>query len=343
MRWAARPIVAFGLAVTAMAPVGRAGAQSPSSEAAATALFDEGRRLMDQHRWADACPKLAQSQQIAPSGGTLINLAECYEHTGQTASAWVAWKGAAARANAAGKREAERSALARAAALEPSLARLTIVVEGPSDVEGLVVRRDGVVVGHAEFGMGIPVDPGTHVIEASAPKKKALSAKVDVSASQPSARVNVRLEDELLVSAQEPATPVPPGATVAPPVEQPSPASAPHPSGTQRALALVAGGAGLVGIGTGAVFGLIAQSKNDEALKPANCRTSMYCTPAGLQLTSDAKDAANVSTIAFGVGAAAIAVGAVLWLTSPSTTGVGIRATPVVAGTYQGVAIDGAW
>ena len=58
----------------------------------------------------------AESERLAPSGGTLINLGECYEHTGQTASAWVAWKDAAARANAAGKADVEKRAAARAAA-----------------------------------------------------------------------------------------------------------------------------------------------------------------------------------------------------------------------------------
>src|SRR5258708_30389730 len=95
-------------------------ARAQDTEATATALFDDGRKLMAQHRYGDACPKLAESERLAPSGGTLINLAECYEHTGRTASAWAAWKDAAARANAAGKAAAEKSALARAVALEPT-------------------------------------------------------------------------------------------------------------------------------------------------------------------------------------------------------------------------------
>jgi hypothetical protein len=88
-----------------------------TTEAAATALFDDGRKLMAEHKYADACPKLAESQRLAPSGGTLLNLADCYEHTGQTASAWVSWKDVAARASAAGKADVEKRALARAAAL----------------------------------------------------------------------------------------------------------------------------------------------------------------------------------------------------------------------------------
>jgi serine/threonine-protein kinase len=338
MRRAGR-IVAIVVAVTALTPR-PAGAQSPGSEAAATALFDDGRQLMDQQRWVEACPKLAESEQLAPSGGTLINLAECYEHTGQTASAWVAWKGAAARANAAGKRDIERNSLGRAAALEPALARLTIAVEAASDVEGLVVKRDGVVVGRTELGMGIPVDPGVHVVEASAPKKKTLSTKVDVSASQPSTQVNVRLEDEPAVVGPERVAPAAPATKP----EQPSPRPAGPPSGTQRTIGLVVGATGIAGIGVGTAFGLIAKSKNDEALQPANCRTSAYCTREGLALTSDAKNAATVSTIAFGVGAAAIAAGAVLWLTAPASSMTGeIRLAPVVSQSYRGLAVDATW
>src|ERR1700689_2965643 len=119
-------LVTLAGVLLASAPLARA---QGSSEAAATALFDEGRRLMGEHKFAEACPKLAESQRLAPSGGTLLNLADCYEHTGQTASAWVAWKDVASRANAAGKADVEKRALTKAAALEPALAKLTIAVD----------------------------------------------------------------------------------------------------------------------------------------------------------------------------------------------------------------------
>jgi len=318
-------------------------AQGPSSDAAATALFDEGRKLMEQHRWSDACPKLAESQRLAPSGGTLLNLADCYEHTGQSASAWAAWKDAAARANAVGKRDVEQRALARAAALERSLARLTIAVDKASDVDGLQVRRDGIALGHAEFGMPIPVDPGKHVIEATAPTKKPFSTNVDVAPKQTDAQVVVTLADEEAPKPPAVAEPTPGSRPVEPLVpEQPGQAQS-NWSG-QKTAAVVALGVGVAGVAVGTVFGLVAKSKNDEALQPQNCRTSSYCTPAGLALTSDAKSAALASTVGFGVGAAGIAAGAVLWLLAPSgSSRTGVRATPVVAQRYQGVALDLAW
>jgi hypothetical protein len=331
-------LVALGLAA---ASPSLARAQG-SNEAAATALFDEGRKLMAEHRWADACPKLAESERLAPSGGTLLNLADCYEHTGQTASAWAAWKDVASRANAAGKGDVERRALARAAALEPALAKLTIAVDARSDVAGLDVKRDGVAVGHAEFGAAIPVDPGAHVVEATAPRKKAFTAKVDVAPKQTDARVTVTLEDEPQAVAPPPPPTGPTAVPAATPV-QPEPA-AESGGGTLKMVGLVAGAVGLIGIGTGAAFGFIAKSKNDQALEPQNCRTSTLCTQTGLSLTDDAKRAATVSTVSFIAGGVLAAGGVALWLAAPSpgrTTGV--RVTPVLGPAASGVAVSGSF
>ncbi len=317
-------------------------AVAQDTETTATALFDEGRKLMAQHHYADACPKLAESQRIAPSGGTLINLAECYEHGGQTASAWSTWKAAAARANAAGKASAEKSALARAAALEPSMARLAIVVAPESDVAGLEVKRDGVPVGRGEFGSVLPVDPGPHVIEATAPRKKAWSTRVDVAAKQTDARVTIALTADIDTTAPAPAPAATGDETAAPADVAPMPTHA-SGLGAQKTVAIVVGVAGVVGLAVGTIFGLEAKSKNDDALK--DCRTPVLCSPAGLSLTDDARSAATVSTIAFAAGGAAVAAGAILWATAPSraSTSMGIRAIPVFARSYGGVAIDAAW
>ncbi len=338
-------VVAIGVAsVTAAAP--RTALAQNANEAAATALFDEGRKLMGERRWSEACPKLAESQRLAPSGGTLLNLADCYEHTGQTASAWAAWKDVAARANAAGKADVEKRALARAAALDASLARLTIAVDPGSDVAGLEVKRDGVAVGHAEFGAAIPVDPGPHVVEASAPNKKPLSLRVDVAPKQTDARVPLALED---APAPAPA-PVPAGVSGAPAPGETGAAPAAGPPATaggsgMRTAGIIVGLAGLAGVGVGTAFGLVAMSKNNDALQPQNCRTQSLCTPAGLSLTSDAKNAATVSDIGFVAGGLLVATGAVLVLVAPSSSApsTGLRVTPLVAASGGGIAVDGGW
>jgi len=325
----------------ASAPLARA---QGTSEAAATALFDEGRRLMGEHKFAEACPKLAESERLAPSGGTLLNLADCYEHTGQTASAWVAWKDVASRANAAGKADVEKRALTKAAALEPALSKLTIAVDTASDVPGLEVKRDGVAVGHTEFGLAIPVDPGAHVIEASAPRKKAFSAKVDVVARQTDARVAVTLEDDPSALAPPP-VPETSTTTTVPPAASPPPTEPQALGGTAvKVIGVVVGGVGVAGLALGSVFALDAKSKNDQALQPQNCRTSSLCTQTGLNLTSDARTSAAESTIAFAVGGALVAGGILMWVVAPSSaTKTGVRVLPLLSASTAGLSIDAGW
>jgi tetratricopeptide (TPR) repeat protein len=68
---------------------------SLADKAAAQTLFDEGRKLMAKGMFADACPKLAESQKLDPGVGTQFNLSDCYEKMGQTASAWAGFLEAA--------------------------------------------------------------------------------------------------------------------------------------------------------------------------------------------------------------------------------------------------------
>jgi hypothetical protein len=207
------------------------------------------------------------------------------------------------------------------------------------------VTRDGVAVGHAEFGTPIPVDPGDHTVEASAPAKQSLSTHVVVAAKQAEATLKISLLDAPPVAPPTPAPEVAPSPQQAPAPAPPGPAEATTASSwnTNKTLAVVAGGVGVAGVVVGSVFGLMAKSKNDEALQPKNCSTSTLCTQAGLNLTSDAKNAADVSTVAFVVGGAGLAAGIVLWITAPSPTTTGIRVVPTFARSFGGVQLDTAF
>jgi hypothetical protein len=315
------------------------------SDVAATALFDEARKLMAAHKYSEACPKFSESERLAPSGGTLINLAQCYEHTGQTASAWLAWKDAAARASAAGKDDAEKSAVHRAALLEPALAKLTIVVDSASNVAGLEVKRDGVVLGHAEFGIPIPVDPGPHVVSATAPKKKDWSAPITVAPRDADVHVTVALVDDPAAMAAEATVPAAAAPSAAPevtpspkepPTTPPGPTSGSNGSGL-RTAGWVTAGAGVAGLAVGAVFGLIAKSKNDEALSNDGCSGTACTGPnaqAGASASSDANSAATVSTVAFIAGGVVAATGLALVIFAPS--GPSVHVTPAVGSGYGG-------
>ncbi|HEY3593994.1 MAG TPA: hypothetical protein VGL13_08970, partial [Polyangiaceae bacterium] len=156
--------VPFTLTVTAAA-------QGRSDPAAARALFTEARQLAGEKKFDQACPKFEESQRLDPGIGTLFNLADCWDRIGRTASAWARFLDVAAAARGAGQAERERVARDRASKLEPKLSRLTLQVQSPASGER--VSKDGVDIGAAEWGTPVPSDPGDHVIEATAPGKKA--------------------------------------------------------------------------------------------------------------------------------------------------------------------------
>src|SRR5262245_57161497 len=80
----------------------------PDVEARAAALFEEGRALFKEERFAEACPKLEESQRLSPSGGTLLNVAACHERLGKVATAWVEFQQALTAARVDGKDDRAR-------------------------------------------------------------------------------------------------------------------------------------------------------------------------------------------------------------------------------------------
>src|SRR5690348_15501816 len=80
-------------------------ARAEGDKATAEALFSEGRRLMASGDYAAACEKFAASQKHDPGLGTSLNLADCYEKSGRTASAWAEFRDAASAAHRVGSKD----------------------------------------------------------------------------------------------------------------------------------------------------------------------------------------------------------------------------------------------
>ncbi len=308
-------VAAIGLAVAAAAP---AQAQTPGpggSNVAAEALFEDARALVAAGNYAEACPKFAESERLGPSVSTLLNLANCWEKVGRTATAWATYREAASAANAAGRKDYLATALKHADGLAPKLARLTVTVSQPAP--GLEVKRDGVVVESAEWGTGIPVDTGSHSIEASAPGRKSWQAALDVAQDGAQAAVTVPALEEA------PAEPAPPAAApsaaspAAPPVTPPITEERVGGGGTQRAIGGVVAGLGVVGLGIGTAFAIIAKNKYNDSKANGQCPTDPnICDTTGVSERNDARSDGNIATVAFAAGAAALVAGGVIWLTA---------------------------
>jgi serine/threonine-protein kinase len=282
---------------------------SLADKAAAQSLYDEGRKLMTEGKFAQACPKLAESQKLDPGVGTQFHLADCYEHLGQTASAWAGFLEAASSAKSMGQGDRERVARDRAAALAPRLSKLTIVSPGAEKTAGLEIKRDGAVVGHALWGTAIPIDPGPHTLEATAPGKKPWQGTVQVEGEKTSVVGTIpALED------------APPGSAASASSSVAMIGADSSAGGGRRTLGLVIGGVGIVGVGVGTVFALQAKSKYNESLSSCHPDDKNVCSSEGLTVRDQARSAGNVATVVMGVGGAALVAGAVLFLTAPSAS-----------------------
>lgn len=288
-------IVTIALAATLVA--GAAHAQETAGLAHAQALFDEGRAALSAGDAAAACPKFAESHRLAPAVGTLLNLGVCYEKLGKLASAWGAYNEAAAMAVRTGQNDRAAFAKGKADGLTPKLPKLTIDVPEAARVAGLEVKRDGAPAGAAEWGSALPVDPGTHSIEASAPGKIAWSTTVEVSEEARSSTVTVPVLQDV------PAAPPP----AFPPGEQPE--APPENRSGARVTALVAGGLGLAAIGTGVFFGLRSQSKSDDVSDRAS-RGEPW-TDETKSTYDEGKSAATIANVLFIGGGVALATAAV--------------------------------
>lgn len=302
MTRAAPRVVALTTALTAiaLAPATARAQASANDAAVAEVLFDEGKKLMAEGRLAEACPKLAESNRLDTGIGTLLFLGDCYEKNGQVASAWATFREAASLAQK-GADAREKLARDRAGALEPALPHLTIAVPAASRVQGLVITRDGLDVGAVQWDIALPMDPGRHVLRATAPGRAPWQTTVDVARATP-ARVDVPL--------------LPPAPSTPPASREPSGREAPRAGGTQRLIGLGLVGVGAVGLGVGTYFGLAAKSRADDSA--AHCAGSA-CDSTGLELRDGARSRADVATVAFVAGGATLVVGAVVWLLAPSS------------------------
>lgn len=314
-------------------------AQTAADKAAADTLFNEGKTLIAAGDAETACAKFEASLAKVTQLGAQLALASCYEKLGRTASAWGEFRAAASAAGKARDVQRQRFAEQHAAALEARLSRLVIKVEPGYRIDGLEVKRDGVDVSPAELGSPVPVDPGDHVVEASAPGWVAWSTKVSVAAQAGIVEVIVPALGKAPVKVEEPQAEV----AAVPPRPAPDPGDPQH---RRRYLAYGLAGGGLAAIGTSLILGAMASSRWSDA--QTHCHGKL-CDPTGVDLAGSAGTLGNVSTGAFLVGTAALAAGVILYLTSPSVsterppgaTATALRIAPDVGGARVGLLIQG--
>lgn len=283
---------------------------SAEDSAAAERLFEEGRAFMAEGTYEQACAKFAASQELDPAVGTLLNLGECFERRGLTASAWATYRQAETAAERQGQRARATFAAEHASALEPKLGRVVVEVASGARVPGLIVESDGRALPEGAWGTAIPNDPGERVVSAHADGHAPWSTTVTVS---PGSRVTVAVPRLRELPQVAPVAPRRAG------------------SRTQVVTGYGLAALGGVALGFGGFYGVRAFTGYGDA-NDNHC-TPVDCDAIGVRAIQSAQTDATVSTVLFGVGLAAVAAGVVLIVTgSPGRAAQQAQAQTTAAG-----------
>jgi hypothetical protein len=310
-----RHAIAAALALTFLLATGlivSPGLANSDDRAIALDLFEHGRTLFKEGNYEAALEKFEAAAKMMRTFGILLNIAECQEKIGHTASAWATWREARAVASEDHNADDETMAAERQNGLERKLSRLTIVVQSGADARGLQIRRDGGIVPREAWGAAIAVDPGAHVIDARAPGRKARQIDVTVRPDGGRSTATLAALDE-----EEPEPiPVPPAASVSAPVPIPPPpnANASDSGSGQRVAGWILGSFGLAGVGTGIGIALVGQSKHDEAVATDLAGN----LPLAREMESTANTTKIVGYAILGGGGAFLISGVILLLTAHS-------------------------
>jgi hypothetical protein len=294
-----------------------AGAQPGDAGAQADALFKQAMELRSAGFQAAACPKFLASKELAPAVGVTLYLADCYERVGRTASAWREFREAERLARARGDKRADVAAQ-RAAALEPSLGRLTVAVPMAAPA-GTAVTVDGAELLRGYWGAAVAVDPGDHVVTVAIPGQDAKNYVAHVDASNRSPVVDI---GEPAAPPAPPTTaPVAPPAATAP-VEN---AAAGHVVGRVGGVGLMIAGVAGLGLGTWLATDKVTEMVDGQLGAP-------HLRPG----------AVPDAVAAFSVGGIALISGAVLfYVNRPGRTEVAVAPTMLPGG--GGAALSGSF
>ncbi len=329
------------VSLLAFATISRADSQD--DKAAAQAAYDLGRKLVLAGNFADACPKFEESEKLDPGLGTLLFLADCYEKTGKTASAWGQFREAEAIAS---KQSDAREKIAhdRAAVLEPKLSRIIVQVDPAKKIDGLRVTRDNVEIGQGLWNVPFPIDPGPHDIGAAAPAHKSWTEHVQITTNGSTFTIVVPklLDDPDAAAGANPA--ILPGKSNDRDQQLP-PEKTARDGNAQRMLGVAAAGVGVVSVVAGIFFGLHASARLDESNAEGNC-VGNSCTQVGVNDRKDANSAATWSDVTFIAGGALIAGGAALFFTAPhgkKSAGPSAHLAPAVSPKHAGLTFGLSW
>jgi hypothetical protein len=295
-------------------------AQSEIDKEQARDLGEAGFKALDAHQWAQAEDLFRRADALYHAPTLCVGLARAQAHEGKYVEAWEAYHRVITDGLPPNANDAMRRAVADAHAEIDGVAaqrsHVTIRVSGPSNPS---VTIDGQPIPTAGLGVERPVDPGTHVVRATADGFEPAQATFTIGEGA-STKAELTLASSAAAHAPSPArqgaapqaVPAPPSVSSAQPVTGDTTPS--HGGSSQRTLGWVVLGVGGVGLLTGAAAGIAVLAQHGSI---ANDCSRGSC-PSSEQSTLDSYHTTGmVSNIGFIVGGVAAATGLVLLITAP--------------------------
>jgi hypothetical protein len=284
------------------------------NEAASAAMFERGLAAMEAGQFGTGCPMLQESFRLDPRAGTLFTLAECENKAGKIATAVVHYEEYLLRVEKLppGERpkQEQRVTIARkqVLTLKPQIPQLTLSLPA-NTADGVVVKRDGTVLGRPSLESAQPVDPGEHVLSVANVQGAEKEQRITLARGE---KVNVELQVPSVQAGTSTPTSGPPN-TVGPftPLVEEKPAS-------RTGLVLGLGVLGGLGLAIGGVTGVLALGKASTV--KSDCNGNVCKSQGGVDAAASAKSLGTISTIGFIAGAALGVSALVVYLTAPSAS-----------------------
>jgi hypothetical protein len=290
-------------------------AVSDAERAGARAQAVAGAQAFEKGQWQEALDRFTRAESIVHSPTHVLFIGKSQVQLGQLVQAHeslmkVVNEKAEAGASAAfleAQRDAQKEAQALLDQLGPRIPQLRIVLSG-APAGGAQVTMDGDVVPAALVDVPHPVNPGQHVIKATA---SGLAGEATVSIAEGQTQTTtIQLTPQAGLG----------GATAQPAAGAPATVSqdvgttpTKDPKTTYRIVSYVGFGVGVVGLGVGTVFALQYGSKESEAndlndrCRPTGCTTQDQ--QAIKTLDEDANSAGTIATVGLVAGGVGLATG----------------------------------
>jgi hypothetical protein len=296
-RWIVRSSLAVCVAGALNAAPRSAAAQAPVDGDAikrAREQFNQALSLQTGGDWAGALALLKEVAAVKPTPQVRFNIALCEERLGRLVAALGDYELAASDAQAEKADQVRQEVDSRLESLKARVPR--VVVQRGENADSATISLDGVSLGDSVVNSPLPVDPGPHVVEATAAGFLPFKQSFRV-AEQQTATIQIKLEAE-------------------PTKTEPLAPAQYHPASTGvRTAGFVIGGVGIASLITsGAMFylrhtaitDLDKQCGPDRTMCPDSSRTTadrgkLYTTIGDVTLIAGA--------VGLGLGATLVIVG----------------------------------